>query len=286
LKIMNAKQVARVVARSIFLIILFFSFFSGPLLSRGKKLRVIAHKADIYLNADKKSPIIATVEEGTILTLYDTGKVKKIWNHVYFTSKKTGMTKSGYILGSLVEKLFVVTKIITIKGEEESPEEKLRSQNYFRKTYWGMSKAKILELEGEPPHQEKSYGLDIIRYQQKIRNIDCLIVYIFAENKLIKAKYIFLEEHKFKNRHIGDYKKIKDWLTEMHGMPKGSNVTWRNDLYKEDFSKWGLAVSLGHLEYSSLWKTPKTEILLSLSGENEKVSLDAEYTELKPKYIK
>jgi hypothetical protein len=69
----------------------------------------------------------------------------------------------------------------------------------------------------------------------------------------------------------------------MHGMPLGSNVTWRNDLYKEDYSNWGLAVSLGHLEYSSLWKNQEMEVFLTLSGENNKLSLRAEYKGLRIK---
>jgi len=280
---MKIKRAARVAARSIFLIILFFSFLSGPLLSREKKLRVIAEKANIYLEADKNSPIIETVEKGTILTLRYTGKVKRIWNHVYFTSEETGTTKSGYILDSLVERLFVVTKIVTLKGEEESPEDKARYKNYFRETSWGMSKDQVLELEGNPSHQEKSKGVDIIGYRKKEMNIECLIEYFFERNNLIRAKYIFLEQYKHKNQHIGDYKKIKDWLTERHGPPLGSNITWRNDLYKDYYSKWGEAISLGHLEYSSLWKNPETEIFLTLSGENNKVSFEVEYTGLKLK---
>jgi hypothetical protein len=190
------------------------------------------------------------------------------------------MTKSGYILDDLVERLFVVTKVVTIKGEDEGLEGK-KFKNYFRDTRWGMSKRQVAELEGEISHLEKSYGLEIVRYQKKVLDLKCSIEFMFAGNRLIKAKYIFLEQHKHKSQYIGDYKKIKDWLTEIHGMPKGSNVTWRNDLYKEDYSNWGLAVSLGHLEYSSLWKNQEIEIFLTLSGDNNKLSLKAEYKGLR-----
>jgi len=193
------------------------------------------------------------------------------------------MTISGYILDAIVERLFVVTKIVTIKGEDEGLEDKHKFKNYFRDTRWGMSKNQVFELEGESSHQEKSYGLETIRYRKKTIGLECSIEFIFAGNKLIKAKYVFLGQHKHESQYIGDYKKIKDWLTEMHGMPLGSNVTWRNDLYKEDYSNWGLAVSLGHLEYSSLWKNQEMEIFLTLSGENNKLSLKAEYKGLRIK---
>jgi hypothetical protein len=280
---MKVRQELMAVLRNIFFIIIFFSFLSGPLLPSGKKIRVIAEKANIYFKADKNSPIVETVAKGTILTLQDTGKVKKLWLPVYFASEESGMTISGYILDALVERLFVVTKIVTIKGEDESREDKYKFKNYFRETRWGMSKNQVFELEGESFHQEKSYGSETIRYQKKVIGLECSIEFIFAGNKLIKAKYIFLGQHKHESQYIGDYKKIKDWLTEMHGMPLGSNVTWRNDLYKEDYSNWGLAVSLGHLEYSSLWKNQEMEIFLTLSGENNKLSLRAEYKGLRIK---
>jgi hypothetical protein len=264
-------------------IIIIFSSLSGPLLSSGKKVRVIAEKANIYFKPDKNSRIVDTVAEGTILTLYQTGKVKKIWLYVSYASDESGMTKSGYILDALVERLFVVTKVVTIKGEGEGLEAKHKFKNYFRDTRWGMSKRQVIELEGKPLLQEKSYGLETIKYRKKANGLECSVEFIFAGDKLIRAKYIFLEVHKHKSQYIGDYKKIKDWLTERHGMPLGSNVTWRNDLYKEDYSRWGLAVSLGHLEYSSLWKNKEMEIFLTLSGRNNKISLMAEYKGLRIK---
>ena len=280
---MKARQALMAVLRNIFFIIIFFSFLSGPLLPSGKKIRVIAEKANIYFKADKTSLIVETVAKGTILTLQDIGKVKKIWLKVYYASEESGMTISGYILDALVEKLFVVTKIVTIKGKDEIREDKYKFKNYFRETRWGMSKNQVFELEGESFHQEKSYGLETIRYRKKAIGIECSIEFIFAGNKLIKTKYIFLGKHKHESQYIGDYKKIKDWLTQMHGMPVGSNVTWRNDLYKDDYSNWGLAVSLGHLEYSSLWKNKEMEIFLTLSGGNNKLSLRAEYKGLRIK---
>jgi hypothetical protein len=279
----KTKQALMAALPKIFFMIIFFSFLSGPLLPSARKVRVIAEKADIYFKADKNSPIIETVAKETILTLHETGKVKKIWLHVSYVSDESGMTKSGYILEALVERLFVVTKVVTLKGEDEGLEDKHKFTNYFRDTRWGMSKGQVLELEGEPLHQEKSYGLETIRYRKKVIGLECSIEFIFAGNKLIRAKYIFLENHKHESQYIGDYKKIKDWLTERHGMPLGSNVTWRNDSYKEDYSKWGLAVSLGHLEYSSLWKNQEMEIFLTLSGENNKISLRAEYKGLRIK---
>jgi hypothetical protein len=278
---MRTRQALLAALPKILFMIVLFSFLSEPLLSSGKKVRVIAEKANIYFKADKNSPVVETVAKGTVLTIREIGKVKKIWLYVSYTSEESGMTKSGYILDELVERLFVVTKVVTLKGEDEGLRDRHKFKNYFRDTRWGMSKNQVFELEGRPTHHEKSYGLETIKYRKKAIGLDCSIEFIFAGNKLIRAKYIFLKEHKHKNQYISDYKKIKDWLTEKHGMAQGSNVTWRNDLYKEDYSNWGLAVSLGHLEYGSLWKNQEVEIFLTLSGENNKLSLKAEYKGLR-----
>ena len=276
---MNNKQITREIIRSIFFLILTFSFLSGLLYSQEKKVKVVADKANIYFKPDKRSPVVEIVEKGTVLTLRQTKRVKKIWNYVYFTSKKTGVSKSGYILDSKVERLFVESKAVTLRDR------RLESKSNFRQAFWGMSKGLIIGVEGKPSHQEHSGGLEIIGYQQKVAGMKCLIEYIFREDRLIRAKYIFLEKRKYKNQYIADYKRVKDFLAEKHEQVALDNINWLNTMYKENYSKWGIAVSLGHLEYNSLWSTPETEILLKLSGGDNEVSLEVEYTGVRFKDI-
>lgn len=258
---------------------------SGLLFSFNKKVRVIADNANIYLDPNKNSTIIATLDKGAILTLGSSRKFRRIWNYVYFTSKISGLTKSGYIINSLIEKLFRVTKVITIKGEVDEPQKKVGPKTHFRNTSWGMSRKKVLELQGNPIHQKKSQGLYIIEYQEKVMDMDCFIGYIFAENRLAGAEYSFLEQHRGKNQHINDYKRIKGLLIQKYGRPDKENATWRNTLYKGDVSQWGYAISLGHLEYSTQWINYETEILLRLSGGNDEISLKVDYTGVKVKNL-
>jgi len=258
-------------------ILLIIFSHSESLFSFDKKLRVIAERADVYLNPDMNSPVIETLEKGDILILSSDRKFRKIFDYVYYTSKNTGSTKSGYILDSSVEKLFQSTKVITIKNEEKNKEKAAKPAVNFRNTNWGMSKEQVIELEGEPHRQEKSRGLDIIEYKKNVMDNDCLIGYVFAKDRLTAAKYIFLEQQKEKNQYIRDYEKIKDLLIKKYGMPEEDNALWRNNLYKNNPSKWGYAVGSGHLEYFSLWGTPETEISLKLSGKNSEILLKVEY---------
>jgi len=247
------------------------------LFSFDKKLKVIAESANIYLRPDINSPVIETLEKGSILSLSSARKFRKIFDYVYYSSKNTGCTKSGYILDSFVKRLFQSTKVITIHAGRKNPEKAVKPAVNFRNTYWGMREEQVLELEGEPYKKEESRGLDIIGYEKRVMDNDCFIGYTFAKNKLTAAEYIFLEQHENENKHIKDYENIKDLLIKKYGAPQQNNVLWRNNLYKDSPSEWGYAVALGHLEYISQWETPETEIFLNLSGGNSEILLKIEY---------
>lgn len=277
---MKNNRTANKVIMCLFMAILFFSFFSNPVLSQEKKVRVIAEKANIHLRPDKRSLVIETVDKGIILTLRQARRVKQLWNYVYFTSEKTGISKSGYILDSLVERLFRGIKAVTLDDGKD------KSVLHFRQVFWGVNKEHVLKLEGKPSSQEFMDGLEIIGYQQKVAGMKCKIEYIFKEDKLIRAKYVFLEQHKYKNQYIADYKKAKDFIIKNIELSSVDNINWLNSLYKEDYSKWGLAISLGHLEYVSLWSTPETDIMLKLYGENNKILIEVEYSGNKFKDVK
>lgn len=269
MKISHSKKT---IGRNIILLILLLSFFSGPLLADKKLLRVSSETADIYLNPDKNSPIVATVKKGTLLTLRYTRKFKRVWNQVIFTSEKSGM-KAGYVHDSDVERLFVLTNIATLY-EEDKPEKQ------FREARWGMSKTDVIRLEDAPDQMVELGELEMMMYQERIKEMDCFIEYIFEKDRLIKGKYNFFVKHEYRNDYFRDYKKVKEYLTELHGKSPLDNINWLNRQYKDDYSKWGLALSLGHLEYNSIWNSEKTEIQLRLFGENGIVKLEAEYKEV------
>jgi len=281
----SVKNKAKGVLGFTLLFLAMLSLSSGLLFSFNRKLRVVVDGAYVHLDPDRKSTVVATLKKGDLLTLGSERKFRKNWNYVYFTSERTGRTKSGYILDSFVEKLFAVTKVLTIQGGEEKAEDPEESKTHFRNTRWGMSKEQVLKIEGRPDHLENSEGLDIIQYPQKILNMDCLVGYVFAENRLAKAKYSFLGKQGDKNQYILEYQNIKDILIRKYGRPLSSKALWHDPLYKDDDSNWGLAVSQGHLELNSRWKDSETEILLRLSGGGNRLSLIVEYSGLEYKEL-
>jgi len=48
-------------------------------------------------------------------------------------------------------------------------------------------------------------------------------------------------------------------------------------LYKDDYQRWGFAVSIGHLGYYAMWKTLQTSIVILLQGDNYDITLGIEY---------
>ena len=260
----------RPVGRYFVLILSLFVLLSGLLFSQTKKLRVTSEIASIYLKPDEGSSVIATVKQGSILTLRNARKLKRNWYHVLFLPEGSNITKSGYIHDSTVERLFVVTRIETLQDG-------MGMKKHFRQAQWQMTQDQVLRLEGNPVFKEKSDGLDVLRYKDTLKEMDCWIEYIFKDGRLIKAKYIFLEDHDYKSQYFGDYRKVKEYLTEVHEQSPLTNVNWMNPTHKDDYSKWGLAVSLGHLEYSAIWNLPESEIVLRLFGKSNEINLLVEY---------
>ncbi|MFC2165667.1 hypothetical protein ACFLT2_11805 [Acidobacteriota bacterium] len=246
-------------------------------MSSGKKLIVVANNAPVYLEPDQKSTVIATLEKGSILTLSSERKFRQIFNYVYFTSQKTGCTKSGYIHDSYVDKLFNVTKVITIQGQSQSTRNSLKSDLYLDKSLWSMSSSQLRNIKGDPIHEGQSQGYNIIGYRQTIMDRECLVGFYFEGGRLVGAKFSFAEQSDNKNQNIVDYKKIKELLIQKFGRPEQDNISWKDASHKDDIEEWGNAIGMGHLEYSSKWRTRQADVMLQLDGSDEEISLELTY---------
>ncbi|MBA7586386.1 hypothetical protein ES708_28384 [subsurface metagenome] len=144
----------------------------------------------------------------------------------------------------------------------------------FRKTNWGMSKEEVKATEDKKPGSEID---NTIAYRVKIDGDEYICGYTFLEDKLYNAGYVFTGKHSNRNLYIDDYKRLKEILIKKYGKPKDEIVFWSDDLFKNDRSQWGLAVSIGDLSYGAGWETPTTKIELMLWGDNYKISLVLAY---------
>jgi hypothetical protein len=257
--------------------ILFF-ILAGSGEASDKKYVVSADNAIIYLNPDANSPVIETLEKGEYLTSGSPRKFRKVWNYVYFVSNKNGKTKSGYVHESCVERMYHTIKSKEIGVSDKRTKEAAATQSSSRGTKWGMSLDQVMVLEGNPALREITDGMEIIGYQRKVLGKDCLVGYLFVDNKLLKTQYNFVERHSNKSQYLDDYERVKTLVAQEYGKPEGEAVDWNDSHYKSDTDNWGTALSLGHVKYLSRWLTSESEIILSLFKMENDILLRVEYS--------
>lgn len=146
----------------------------------------------------------------------------------------------------------------------------LPEQADFRNIKWGMSMAEVKAAEGETD----LVTTDALIYDGlNVAGIDVMLIYYFNENdQLYSAIYSFEETHVNKNDYIYDYEKVVKALTEKYGEPINSDTIWKDDLYKDEPTEWGMAVSAGHMMMFAKWETENTNIAIFLSGDNFEIS--------------
>jgi len=144
----------------------------------------------------------------------------------------------------------------------------------FRQTNWGMNKEQVKATEDRKPDYEEN---DMLSYNVNIFGGNYYCIYSFLEDKLCNGGYFFMEEHTNKNLYINDFMELKGIITKEYGKPIMDKIIWKNDLYKDEKSEWGKAISLGDLEYWALWENLNTEICLSLDSDNYEINLILSY---------
>ena len=186
--------------------------------------------------------------------------------------------------------LFSISLFAQEKVTTESGKTVLLKEFDFRKTKWGNSVEKV--KSSEAPTILLGDGNTLIT-RGSVAGLECTIGYCFVNGKLWRGVYAFSETHSNKNMFITDYNSIKDILIEKYGEPEGlamidsalkrfpensnlkyleGGMVWLNDLYADDKSQYGLAVSIGHLTYYCEWEIGDTKIHMVLSGDNYNIN--------------
>jgi len=153
-----------------------------------------------------------------------------------------------------------------------------KSKTHFRNVRWGMSQEEVKQAEGNEKEwlavvKDKS----IIGYKSKISGIDAFTGFVFVNEKLVRASYLYTPEYINKNNYLIDYEIIKKIMIKKHGKPIENETVWQNDLYKKKPEDYGTAISIGHLILYSKWEKEDTNISLFISGEKFKIRHKLEY---------
>jgi hypothetical protein len=144
----------------------------------------------------------------------------------------------------------------------------------YDRTKWGMSPDEVRVLY----HDKEFKGQDNIPYfEGQTAGKDSVTVFYFTQAQLTAVAVILNEAHTNRNAYLAEYQFLKQQLTKKYGDPTEDESRWLNDLYQDDPDEYGFAVSLGHLTLLSKWETKGTEIELSCSGKNFKISNRIQY---------
>ena len=153
----------------------------------------------------------------------------------------------------------------------------------FRNTRWGMSPAQVKLTENAVPASETElppYDL-AISYKWKYEGLDAEIGYLFTDDKLVLGGYAVTNEYQDPEQYVKDYDRIKGVLTGEFGKPASDEKVWSADPQEEKPEAYGKAVTEGKLVLQSAWRTPGTEIFLTLEGGNVNTILSVLYYSVK-----
>lgn len=142
----------------------------------------------------------------------------------------------------------------------------------FRKSKWGDSPSQIKSAEKEGTLLPELCDENSIVYRNiEVGGLSVVVSYQFINNKLVRGVYVFIDEHYEKNEYLYDMSKIGVLLAEKYG-ETDAEVNWKNKLYADDPSHYGMAIGLGHVTLRYEWTTPRTIISHELFGGDFEVS--------------
>lgn len=143
----------------------------------------------------------------------------------------------------------------------------------FRDASFGISTKELKSIEkAKFVENIKDGNEETLIYNGIVGGLDCDIFYFFINDKFLMGAYFFIEEHSNRNLYIDDYKIVLNNIKDKYGNPDYNDYEWLNDLYRDDVSEWGFAVSLGHLIYNSSWTFSNGSIYTVLKGDNYKIT--------------
>jgi hypothetical protein len=127
-----------------------------------------------------------------------------------------------------------------------------------------MTQSDVISSEEKMDPVERTENM--ITYKTQISNKNVLLNYLFAQDKLVGAFYKLDDNYLNSDHFIQTYLQFKRILTEKYGLPSEEFTNWLNDTYRNNRKKWGLAMSLGHTEYATFWKTQNTTMAVDPKG--------------------
>ena len=167
----------------------------------------------------------------------------------------------------------------------------------FRRVVWGMTPAQVMQTERDGPVQtSESNGEVVLQYRaSKLGALTGRSIYVFAKDKLVRAKFLVEEEHGDQNEFTRDFHAAESVLKERYGKPKEERAVWEDDSTQDETKNYldqdratpssilpsdrfvGLAVALGHLRLYTIREDSRTRVLHVLAGADHQITHQLEY---------
>ncbi len=227
-----------------------FLFSSVFLLSQSNELRVLVEKANLYLEPDTNSKILATVEKDAIFFIAMTWKDN--WYYVSFKPEKSKFSIMGFVESSNVEKLINVQEKQDVAKVEIVPKKKEKIET-----------GKPQEIRKIQPIKPEDIRKDSITQQKEFPGTD-------KEKKitfLVRVDYFSPSEDMFKTVYGGGPNYGGEIIASLW---KGISIYFGASV----FSKTGEMTPLGEetkiniipIELGILFKFSKTKIKPYIGG--------------------
>lgn len=139
---------------------------------------------------------------------------------------------------------------------------------------WGASMA---ELRAAQPGTEVVRSGDRLITHARIEGLEVATTYRFDDDGLAAVSALSRARHRDRNRYIEDYRRLRQWLRAHWGPPEIDDRAWRNELLRDQRTRWGDAVAAGHLVYYAEWRTGDTEVVMTLKSERLQISHEVVY---------
>jgi len=152
-------------------------------------------------------------------------------------------------------------------GEEE------RAAFRFKELTWGMPVAAVQKLR--PVASLQKTGELVM--QEHVADLKAGVVLKFVEGGLAEVVVLFDDVHSDPSGYWDEFRRVSRLLTEKYGAPANEMPYWKNELYKSEPAKWGLAIAAGQYVHQTSWELPDTKIRLTISGDNFEVQMRLGY---------
>lgn len=139
----------------------------------------------------------------------------------------------------------------------------------FRSSHWGDTTD---EVKGNEQENLSLDGKEMLIYEVDIAGLSSNLSFHFVNNQLVLGMYRITQPHADQNAYLDDYLRLSGLLQEKYGQPKSSEEFWNNDLFKDDYSRRGVAVSMGHYSLFTTWELKETLITLQMTGDNFEIN--------------